>query len=175
MTSAPQPGPLTDAATEIERHVGTRGWDQPTRLFALARTQQLLEAEPALAQQLGIEPGADTPGGYTPVEQELGEKSLEELLPTITWPDSVVGCAVCVERIVLPPGSENDMPDEPDAAGAWADQHPERSDVRLVVAVEREGASTAVLRIRGHEEASDLLRDDEMAPELAEALIATFN
>jgi hypothetical protein len=43
--------------------------------------------------------------------------------------------------------------------------------VRLVVAVMRDGARSSVLRVRGQ---GDLLRDTDLAPDLADALAATF-
>ena len=39
---------------EVERYVGRAGWDQPARLFALVPTEQLLEVEPSLVDQLSV-------------------------------------------------------------------------------------------------------------------------
>ncbi|HMG28561.1 MAG TPA: PPA1309 family protein [Jiangellaceae bacterium] len=169
-----QPPPLARALTEIERHVADSGWDQPARLYALAPTDELVTLEPALADQLGIDADAPPADGLTPVEQELPEESLEEVLATIAWPDTVVGCALALERIVLPPGAEGGMPDDAVAAAQWAASHPDRSEVRIVVGVMRDGARSSVLRVRGHDEDADLVRDPELAPELAEALASTF-
>src|SRR5579875_3333952 len=41
--------PLAECAIETERHVASAGWDQPPRLFAIARNAELLDREPALA------------------------------------------------------------------------------------------------------------------------------
>jgi hypothetical protein len=165
---------LARAVSEIEEHVAGDGWDQSPRLFALAPTSDLLSREPTLADQLGVDGGGAAPGQLTPVEQELPERQLEDVLATIEWPATVVGCALAVERIVLPPGAENSMPSRTAEAAAWAARHPDRADVRLVVAVMRDGARSSVLRVRGHDDRGDLLRDPDLAPELAEALAATF-
>ncbi len=41
------------ALLELDRHLGQAGWDQPTRLFALVRTDELAVAEPGLAARAG--------------------------------------------------------------------------------------------------------------------------
>lgn len=165
--SAPQ---LARAVVEIERHVADAGWDQPPRLYALAPTDELLDREPALAAQVE---SADA-GELTPVEQGLPDQTLDDVLATIAWPPTVVGCALAVERVVLPPGAEDGMPTFPGDAARWAAAHPDRSEVRIVVGVLRDGARTSVLRVRGHDDDGDLLRDPELAPELTEALAATL-
>ena len=43
-----------------------------------------------------------------------------------------------------------------------------------MVGVMRDGARSSVLRVRGHDDDADLVRDPELAPELAEALASTF-
>jgi hypothetical protein len=65
------------------------------------------------------------------------------------------------------------MPAASAEAAAWAARHPDRADVRIVVAVLRDGARWSVLRVRGHDD-SDLLRETDLAPDLADALAATF-
>jgi hypothetical protein len=164
--------PLARAVAEIEQHVAGDGWDQGPRLFALAPTSELLSREPALASRLGLEADAPAPGQLTPIEQELPERELEHVLAGIAWPTTVVGCAIALERIVLPPAAESGMPHQAAEAAAWAARHPDRADVRLVVAVMRDGARSSVLRVRGR--GPDLLRDPDLAPDLADALAATF-
>ncbi len=166
------PAPLSRALVEIEHHVGTSGWDQPPRLFALAEAADLLAREPALAAQLGIT--ADS--GLTPIEQEgvPADRALEGVLGDIVWPASVAGCAVVVERIVLPPEAEDDLPDADADAVTFAATHADRTDVRLVGGVLRDGTQAAVLRVRGHEEAADLMTGAEIAPGLLAALAGTF-
>lgn len=166
--------PLERAVTEIETHVRADGWDQQPRLYALAATGDLIGREPQLAEQLGLEPADLPPDALTPIEQEIGERSLDDLLSSITWPDTVDGCALAVERIVLPPGVEDDMPDDDSDATAWAQQHPARADVRIVVGVLRDGTRTSVLRVRGHDDDTDLIQRAELSPELGDALATTF-
>jgi hypothetical protein len=168
------PTPLARAVAEIERHVADDGWDQPARLYALAPTDDLVTLEPDFADRLRLDADAPPPDNLTPVEQELPDEALEEVLATIAWPGTVVGCALALERIVLPPSAEDGMPDDDVAAAHWAANHPDRAEVRIVVGVTRDGARSSLLRVRGHEDDADLVRDPELAPELAEALAATF-
>jgi hypothetical protein len=103
--AAPQPvtDPLTLAALDTERHVARSGWDQPVRLFALVPTADLLAHEPQLAQ--GLASHDAVAGALSAVEQEDLPRSdgLEDLLAQIAWPEQVLGCALAVERIVVPP------------------------------------------------------------------------
>lgn len=171
---------MTDASTalfamtlvEIEAHVGTDGWDQPPRLFALADSAELAVREPALAAQLGL----DGRAGLTPVEQDAvpADRPLDDVLAGLEWPEGVVGSVVVVERIVLPPEVEDDLPDADADAVRYASEHPERTDVRLVAGVLRDGTRQAALRVRGHEEPGELLTGPEIAPGLLDALAETF-
>ncbi|MDX6276802.1 MAG: hypothetical protein QOJ72_930, partial [Nocardioidaceae bacterium] len=113
--------PLRRATLEVESHVGALGWDQAPRLFALVPTAELAAREPALAAQL-----ADDPDGITPVEQDgiPADRSLEDVLIGITWPDTVAGCAAVIERIMLPPEAEESLPDDPDDLLAVVAIHP---------------------------------------------------
>ena len=81
---------------------------------------------------------------------------------------------MALERIVLPPDAEESAPASVDDAAAWAAGHPDRTDVRLVVAVTRDGARSSALRVRGRHGGGDLLRDPDLAPDLADALATTF-
>ncbi|KGM13039.1 hypothetical protein N869_16535, partial [Cellulomonas bogoriensis 69B4 = DSM 16987] len=135
---------LADAVREIERHVAAGGWDGPVRVFALVGTARALEAEPDLAGQLPaqvVAAAAKDPHHLTSVEQEglPDAPALEDLLGSLTWPPTVDGAAVVVERVVLPPSAEEGMPSDPDEALAYLMGHPERQDVRLAVAVLRDG------------------------------------
>lgn len=173
-TTPDAPPALARAVAEIERHVRADGWDQHARLYALAPTAELAEREPALAAQLGIGQDGRPADSLTPIEQDVAGRSVEDLLPTISWPDTVSGCALALERIVLPPGAEEDMPADDAAAATWAQRHPDRSDVRVVVGVLRDGSRAAVLRVRGHEDDADLITGAELSPELGDALAETF-
>jgi hypothetical protein len=170
---------LTRAVLETERHVSGSGWDQPARLFALVRTASLLEREPALAAQLfpgASEAAASDPGHLTAVEQEglPGSESLESMLAQVAWGPDVDGVALTVERVVLPPEAEADVPDDASAALEYLMQHPSRADVRIAVGVLRGGESVCALRQRQHDEPGSVAVGPDLVPGLVAALQATL-
>src|SRR5690606_19520052 len=95
----------------IERHWSREIWYDASRLSALVRSTELRRAEPALADRLGLPPDADT---LAALEQPaLPERSgVEEALASIIWPDAVEGCALVIERVVLPPEAEAELPED---------------------------------------------------------------
>lgn len=163
---------LTEAAIDTERHVAKSGWDQSTRLFALVQNASLLSREPAMAAQLG----AADPGGYSAVEQSEvpSTAELESMLGQIAWPAEVDGVALAVERIVVPPEAERDLPEDPDAAVEALAAHPARKDVRILAAVLRTGESVCLLRQRDHDEDDAVATGPDLAPGLVHALKATL-
>ncbi|HEY5836096.1 PPA1309 family protein [Streptomyces sp.] len=168
--------PLTRAVLEIDAYASGLGWDQPARLFALVDTARLRAQEPGLADQLGL--GEETAGELTPIEQDelpTGQ-ALDEFLATIAWPEVITGCALTVERLMLPPSAEAAIPgDLEDAAlASWVAAHPERQEVRMTVAVLRGGAREAAVRLREKDSATQVLTGSDLVPGLAEALSATF-
>jgi hypothetical protein len=168
--------PRLDRVTlDLERHAAAAGWDQPPHLFALVETADLLRREPQLAAELGL--ADDVPGDLTPVDQgDLPEHaSLDELLAGIVWPAEVLGTAIAVERLMVPPAVERDMPQDEDAALQWLAEHPERQEVRLVVAVLRDGSRSAALRLRAHDSETSVLTGRDLVPRLADALAATLS
>lgn len=176
MPVEPQPTtPLRNAVLEIEAHAATAGWDQPARLFALVRTRDLLVREPGLADQLGASLDQD-PDGFTTIEQDAlsAERSLEDLLLGIEWPDAVDGCAVVLERVMLPPQAETDLPDDPDELMEAVAAHPDRQDVRLLAAVTRDGERHSAVRARVPENAP-LLEGPDLVPGLLTALAQTLD
>ncbi|MFJ7900971.1 PPA1309 family protein [Streptomyces sp. NPDC096198] len=169
--------PLTRAVLEIDEYVSGLGWDQPARLFALVDTARLRVQEPSLAAQLGLEVESEA-AGLTPIEQEEvpADRPLDDFLATIAWPDTVVGCALAVERLMLPPSAEAQVP-----AGLsgkkltrWVAEHPDRQEVRMTVAVLRDGARDAAVRLREKDSPTEVLTGPDLVPGLAEALSATF-
>jgi hypothetical protein len=94
----------------------------------------------------------------------------------------IAGCALTVERLMLPPSAEASMPDHlkdaadaDDAAlAAWVAVHPERQEVRMTVAVLRDGARESALRLRSKDAPTEVLTGPELVPGLADALAATF-
>ncbi len=172
----PEDPALATAVLEIEAHVAADGWDQPARLYALVDTAELVAQEPALAAAMAIDgPGDD--GSFTPIEQDglPPGQALEEALHSIAWPDSVAGCAAVIERLVLPPGVDDDIPDDPAAAELFAREHPDRQEVRMVAGVTRAGASYCALRLRAHDDELSVVNGTELVPGLLELLHATLH
>ncbi|MFI2201575.1 PPA1309 family protein [Streptomyces sp. NPDC020192] len=170
--------PLTRAVLEIDEYVSGLGWDQPARLFALVDTARLRAQEPALAAQLGLDADESETAGLTPIEQDElpSGKPLDDFLGTIAWPDAVVGCALSVERLMLPPSAEAQVPQNLSEAKLtqWVAQHPERQEVRMTVAVLRDGSRESAIRLREKDSPTEVLTGPELVPGLAEALTATF-
>ncbi|CAM5565533.1 MULTISPECIES: PPA1309 family protein [Streptomyces] len=168
--------PLTRAVLEIDEYAAGLGWDQPARLFALVDTARLREQEPSLAEQLGID--ATTTASLTPVEQDEvpADVPLDEFLATIGWPEAVAGCAMTVERLMLPPTAEDSVPEGMDEAqlAKWVAEHPDRQEVRMTVAVLRDGERESALRLREKDATSEVLTGSQLVPGLADALAATF-
>jgi hypothetical protein len=166
---------LAAAVLEIESHLADGGWDQPSRLYALVDTAQLVVHEPGLAADLGLDQPAEQ-GSLTPVEQDGLDpgRQLEEQLPTISWPAQVAGCAAVVERLVLPPDADSELPDDPDAAARFASEHPGRQEVRIVAGVTRHGATYCAVRTRAHDEDASVMGGVDLVPSLLDLLRGTL-
>ncbi len=167
---------LVELVREIERHVAVEGWDQNPRLFALARTVELVALEPEIAEALGAE--GEDPESLTPIEQEPldRERPLDEVLATTMWPDEVVGAALVIERVVLPPSAEDALAEEdPVALESAAAAHPDRQDVRMAVVVTRDGRRVCALRLRAYDVDDEVLVGENLVPRLADALAATLS
>jgi hypothetical protein len=165
---SPDPA-LAAAVLEIERHAAQSGWDQPARLFALVDTSRLVDREPQLAGSVGD-------AELTPVEQDglAPGRPLEDQLATISWPETVDGCAAMVERFVLPPDVEAELPDEPDAVASYVASHPDRQEVRIVAGALRSGASFCALRLRAHDDDESVLGGEDLVPALLELVRGTL-
>ncbi|MDQ3155431.1 MAG: PPA1309 family protein [Actinomycetota bacterium] len=166
--------PLRQVALEIEAHVADAGWDQAPRLYALVPTADLLTQEPALAQTMGIDAESAT-DSLTSIEQEPlpVDRSLEDALAEMMWPDQVIGCAAVIERIMLPPEVEDELPDDADALLEFVASHPARQEVRLVAAVTRDGTVHSAVRARIPED-SALLEGPDLVPGLIAQLQQTL-
>lgn len=170
---------LNRLVVEVERHVAADGWDAPLRLFALVRTAGALSRDPGLARRLppDVVAAADADADHlTAVEQEglPDADTLEDLLGRIAWPETVDGAAVVVERSVLPPSAEAQVPDDEAEALAWVEMHPEREDVRLAAAVLRGGDHACALRSRKHDADDRVAVGPDLAPTLTSAIAATL-
>lgn len=165
---------LPGSVREVEQFVANGGWDQPPQLFALVPTQLLLDSQPALAEHL------DADSTLTPVAQEAPPDG-DESLGAIEWPETVVGCALAREIVVLSPEAEAELgglPEDPDEAQRAVAEHPDRQEARLVAGVLRNGTGTCVLRMRGTGESPDdddvVIERRDLAPNLVRALLATL-
>jgi hypothetical protein len=167
---------LREAVREIEAHAAEAGWDQPARLYALVPTTDLLAREPALAAAMGLD-ALTAAGSLTPVEQETlpPDSSLETMLPRLVWPADVVGCAAVVERLVLPPGADQTLPEEPIEAERYAAQHPDREEVRIVAGATRAGSTYCALRMRSHDDALSVVEAPDLVPALLELVLSTLD
>ena len=166
---------LVELVREIERYVATDGWDQNPRMFALARTTELVRLEPELAEALGA--AAEDPESLTPIEQEQldHDRPLDEVLATTMWPAEVAGAALVLERLVLPPSAEDVLDDsDPVALEDAAATHPDREDVRMAVLVTRDGQRVCAVRLRSHDVDDEVLVGENVVPRLADALAATL-
>jgi hypothetical protein len=172
---------LTQALIELEQHVARDGWDQDTRLFALVDTAELIAAEPRLAAALA--PETVEFGGqigplrtYTSIEQEgvPGDRPLDELLSGITWPETVGGAALVIERLMLPPSAQETLPNDQQDADAWVAAHPDRQEVRIAVGVLRDGSRDCALRLRSKDKDDEVLSGADLVPNLVRALADTL-
>jgi hypothetical protein len=167
---------LAAAVLEIEGHVAGGGWDQSGRLFALVETARLVEREPSLAANAGLD-DASAAGSLTPIEQDQlpQERPLEEMLAEMAWPDEVSGCVAVVERLVLPPGADEELPEDPAEADAFARAHPDRQEVRMVAGVTRAGATYCALRLRAHDDDQSVVTGSDLVPGLVELVRSTLD
>ena len=158
---------LAAAVLEIESHIAAGGWDQPARLYALVDTAQLVEKEPALAAAMGLD-SSSAQGSLTPVEQDQlsPDRPLESVLESIVWPANVAGCAAVVERLVLPPDADADIPEDPSRAEEFAREHPDRQEVRIVAGVTRSGSTYCALRLRAHDDDQSVVGGSDVVPGL---------
>ncbi len=166
---------------ETEIHVAAFGWDQPVRVFALARTAEALRTDPDLAEFLdasAVEEARTDPELLTVVEQEglPAAADLEHLLAQLAWPESVHGTAISVERLVLPPAAQEEADAITDATErlAFLQARPDREDIRMVVGVLRSGESWCALRSRAHDDDASVYQGEQLVPGLVEALATTF-
>ena len=166
---------LASVVLEIENHASGEGWDRPARLYALVDTAQLVAREPALAAAMGLD-SASAEGSFTPVEQDqlAPDQPLEVALESITWPPNVAGCAAVVERLVLPPDADRDIPDDPASAEEFAREHPDRQEVRIVAGATRAGATYCALRLRAHDDDQSVVGGADLVPGLLQLLVATL-
>lgn len=175
-TSTDRQEALIAALVDLERHVAQNGWDQAPRLFALAVTDELIAAEPLLAQSQQLRGTADgaLPGALTAIEQDEFSSSGDPIadLEKLQWPKTVFGCAISLERTFLPAGTEATIPEDPVSAAEYVSSHPQREDIRVVVGVNRVGERHGVARLVSQPD--QLLAADDLVPGLADVLAHTL-
>ncbi|MDE0777125.1 MAG: PPA1309 family protein, partial [Nocardioides sp.] len=86
----------------------------------------------------------------------------------------VAGCAAMVERLVLPPGSDATLPEDPVQARAFAREHPDRQEVRIVAGATRGGSTYCALRLRAHDEDASVVGGIDLVPGLLALLRDTL-
>jgi hypothetical protein len=95
-------------------------------------------------------------------------------LESIAWPPGVAGCAAVVERLVLPPDADADIPEDPASAEEFAREHPDRQEVRIVAGATRAGATYCALRLRAHDDDQSVVGGADLVPGLLQLLVATL-
>ena len=166
---------LASAVLEVEAHVGLEGWDQPARLYALVNTARFVAAEPQMAEAMGIS-APTVEGALTAIEQEQfgADRPIESALETIVWPPTVDGCAVVVERLVLPPEVDDQIPADPVEAAEFAKEHPLRQEVRMVAGATRAGATYCALRLKAHDDEQSVIDGTDLVPGLVQLVQSTL-
>jgi hypothetical protein len=80
-----------------------------------------------------------------------------------------------VERLVLPPDADAQIPEDPTAAEEFAREHPDRQEVRIVAAATRTGASYCALRMRTHDADDSVLTGPDLVPGLVDLVRSTLD
>ena len=170
---SPSLAALRRVVDELEIGAAGAGWDRPPALFALVPTGELLAAEGLpqdVAESLRENWDGD-PKHLSAVAQEtLPVDELEELLAQIVWPSAVAGAALTVERIILPPEADDEAPEDPEEAMVYAESHPARTDIRVVVGVNREGDSWCEVRARTFDDRERVGQGEMLVPGLVDGL-----
>ena len=176
MSETPPPtslAALQQVVDQIETSAAALGWDRPPTLYALVPTSTLLQQEDLpddIRDALRAE-WDQTETHLSAVAQEtLSEEALEEALPRIEWPEQVQGAALTLERIVLPGVAQDAAPEDPDEALAYAQNHPDQTDVRVAVGVDRDGNSWCEVRTRSFDDRASVSQGPDLVPGLVEAL-----
>lgn len=160
---------LTSAIVEAGRDAAAaKKWGRPPQLYALVTRVALEPVGPDLPDAVRDARQDD----LIPVKQDpLPDGKPDEVLASIHWPDEVEGCVLVTELVLLPPGSEEDMPSEPGAAAEWVARQPEGREARLIVGVLRDGHYASCLQLRGEDE---LLVGDVPVDDIVTSLLGTF-
>lgn len=168
---------LRRAVDEIEITASQLGWDRPPALYALVKTEDMLDNESVPSDiREGLQKSWNgTTEHLSAVAQDpMHEDEVEDVLPRLAWPESVYGAVLTLERIIVPPEVEDEAPEDPEEALIFISNHPGRTDVRLVVGVTREGDSWCEVRARNFDDENRVGKGENLAPSLVEALKIGF-
>lgn len=168
---------LQKVTAEIEHGTAKLGWDRPPALYALVKTSTLLgqpDLPPDIAQQVRAEWDGGDNHLSAILQEQMPEDNIEEMLPRLAWPEDVLGAVVCVERVIVPPEVEQQAPDDEDAAIEFISNHPQRTEVRLVVSALRSGETWSMIRARDFDADETVASGDNLVPQLAELLTASL-
>jgi hypothetical protein len=146
---------LTTVVVETARLAADR-WEQPPRLYALARRSDLGALEPGMSARAK----QAAPDDLIPIAQDaLPEGEPIQVLAGIQWPPAVPGCVLVTEVSVIK-----------------ADDPQRQEQARLSVGVLREAEKaveyTCCLQKRGSD---DLIIGTDLADDLVTALLGTLS
>ncbi len=168
---------LANVIVDIERTAARAGWDQAPALYALVPTAELLN-QPGLPAQIAeqIRAGWDGSADHLSaiIQEDLAKDDLEDILGHLGWPDQVLGAALSVERVIVPPEVEAQAPADPEEALTFITNHPQRSDVRLAVGALRTGESWCALRTRAFDADDKVGQGARLVPNLVDALMLSL-
>ena len=161
---------LEAAVREVERHRGRDRVGSARRRCTRSRAPtDLVRDEPELAARLGLDGAsagsADRRGPGGPHDRRADPRPAGR---RSTGRPRCVGAVLVLETVALPDDVEDEAPATD--AGAWAVQHPDRQEARVVVGVLRDGGRAAALRWRSHDNDDDVITGPDLAPALADAL-----
>ena len=109
------------------------------------------------------------------IQEDFQGEDLEEMLAHLAWPPSVVGAALSLERVIVPPEVEAQAPEDPDEALAFISNHPKVTDVRIAAGALRSGETWGALRARTFDSDDKVGQGSRLVPGLTDALLASLS
>ena len=88
---------------------------------------------------------------------------------------TVLICDSANARFAPPVGALVGAPEDAAAARAYAAEHPDRQEVRIVAGATRTGSTYCALRMRAHDEDTSVVGGLDLVPGLLELLRATLS
>lgn len=173
----PQLEALKQVTMEIEKGTARLGWDKPASLYALVSTRDLLDTPdlPADVEQQLRDSWDGSENHLSAILQEsFTTDNVEAELAQISWPPAVLGSAVSVELVTLPPDAEENLPADPEAAAEYAANHPARTDVRFTAAALRSSESWCAVRAKTHDSDDQVATGESLVPRLVDSLLSSF-